>query len=350
MRLFTCPSCRRRVYFENSICLNCQAQIGYDCDSGEMQASPAPPGLRPCAGGAPHCNWLVDTAEPESRCRSCRLTELAPDLGDALLTDLWSRLEQAKRRLLYTLASSGLSWDGLRFAFPAVGMTGHDEGLITIALGEADDVEREQRRIALGEPYRTMIGHLRHESGHFYWDRLVRGSTWLDEVRTVFGDDRADYQASLAKHYKDGPPATWPQTHVTAYATAHPWEDWAETWAHYLHMVDAIELSKAYGMRLDQFAPPNFNNQLSSAADTFTALLSDWLPLTTFANSLNRSIGLHDWYPFILADSSLAKLRLVHRVIHAGAAIGACGDQVEHVTNAGLSRIQPRQSRGRMPV
>ncbi len=234
------------------------------------------------------------------------------------MQELWSRLEQAKRRLLYSLANLGLSWNGLRFAFPAVGTTGHADGLITIALGEADDVEREQRRIALGEPYRTMIGHLRHESGHFYWDRLVRDCVWLDEVRAVFGDDRADYKASLERHYRQGPPATWQQTYVTAYATAHPWEDWAESWAHYLHMVDAIELTKAYGVNLDQLAPHETDMRPVENSDDFSRLVSDWLPLTIFANSLNRSIGLHDWYPFVLGTPSLAKLKLVHRVIHGG--------------------------------
>src|SRR6202011_5238904 len=43
--------------------------------------------------------------------------------------------------------------------------------------------------------------------------------------------------------------ACW-RPHVTPYASAHPWEDFAETWAHYFHMVDTLETATAFGLRL----------------------------------------------------------------------------------------------------
>ena len=129
-------------------------------------------------------------------------------------------------------------------------LTGHADGVITVNIAEADDAERERRRTAMHEPYRTLLGHMRHESGHYYWDRLIAGTPELDEFRSLFGDERADYAASLSTYYERGAPADWQERFVSAYASAHPWEDWAETWAHYLHMVDTLETAAACGLSL----------------------------------------------------------------------------------------------------
>jgi len=58
-------------------------------------------------------------------------------------------------------------------------LTSHCNGLITLNIAEADDAERERRRVKFHEPYRTLLGHLRHEVAHYYWDRLIANSKWL---------------------------------------------------------------------------------------------------------------------------------------------------------------------------
>ena len=95
-------------------------------------------------------------------------------------------------------------------------MTGHENGIITIALAEADGFERERRRLEMGEPYCTLLGHFRHEVGHHFWDLLVRDGGQLQACRALFGDDSEDYQAALQRHYRDGPVPDWQQRYVSA--------------------------------------------------------------------------------------------------------------------------------------
>ena len=325
MRLFQCPSCAQLIFFENTACVRCGCQLGFVPETGSMVAAGAPGAPRHCQGGDPDCNWLVADGDQEQRCRACRSTIDHPPADGSQDAQRWGRLEQAKRRLLHTLLHLHLPLDGLTFSFPASGITGHAEGHITVVLPEADDAEREKRRTDLGEPYRTLIGHLRHESGHHFWDVLVSHAPCLDEVRACFGDERQDYAEALAAHYANGPQPGWEATHVSSYATSHPWEDWAETWAHYLHLVDALEIAAAYGLSLH---PQVADKPVKDATvhvdlehtqpDSFDGLLDAWFPLTYFANSLNRSIGLQDWYPFVLGPAVVAKLRLIHRIIEAG--------------------------------
>jgi hypothetical protein len=202
-------------------------------------------------------------------------------------------------------------------------MTGHNQGLITINIAEADPAERERMRGKMDESYRTILGHFRHESGHYYWDRLIRDSAWLQPFRDRFGDDRADYGKSLKTHYQNGPPADWKQRYVSAYASTHPWEDWAESWAHYLHIVDTLETAYQYGLVIS----PRAGNDGSRSAqhdfnaykeEDFDVLIDHWLPLTFALNSLNRSMGHEHAYPFVLAPAAIEKLRFVHQVV-AGA-------------------------------
>jgi hypothetical protein len=340
MRAFHCPRCGQLVFFENVACLRCGAALGFDPESREMVLAPAGRcGNQVLAG----CNWMLPAPEPEPgrRCRSCRLTRTRPndaDLGgDSRAGELFVRTEAAKRRLVFQLLElhlplvshhedpkSGLAFDFLvRHEAPI--MIGHESGVITIDLAESDDAYRERMRAELGEPYRTMLGHLRHEVGHYYWDVLVfRGGGALDGFRGLFGDERADYQRALEQHYDLGPPPGWANDHVSAYAAAHPWEDWAETWAHYLHIRDTLQTAAWYGVTVTGPPPPplgrDAGGEPSLAAapnrepqESFDDILADWLPLTYALNAINRSMGKDDLYPFVLSSTVIEKLRFVHQ-------------------------------------
>ena len=196
-------------------------------------------------------------------------------------------------------------------------MTGHDNGLITLNIAEADDAHRERTRTAMGEPYRTLLGHFRHEIGHYYFDRLVAGTPWLEPFRELFGDESADYAEALEAYYRDGAPADWEQSYISAYATMHPWEDWAETWAHYLLSSTCSTPRPPYGLALlpDDPNEPTLTDQTPVEDASFDNLMKRWFPLTYALNSLNRSLGLADAYPFTLAPKVIEKLRFVHKVI-----------------------------------
>jgi hypothetical protein len=198
--------------------------------------------------------------------------------------------------------------------------SGHDNGLITLNIAEADDAEREKRRVNLHEPYRTLLGHFRHESAHYYWDQLIANTPRLAPFRELFGDETQDYAAALQKHYNQGAPADWQKQWVSAYASSHPWEDWAETWAHYLHIVDTIETAASFGISL----APKHPAAKTMTADPkkvvrpgtgFDTILENWLPLTYALNSLNRGMGLPDLYPFVLSAPVTDKLHFIHETI-----------------------------------
>jgi hypothetical protein len=305
-------------------------------------ASLAGQSLRLCANYVAHqtCNWAVAGADDHALCRSCRLSHVIPDLSDPGVRLALYKLETAKRRLMFTLLGLKLpivSRDedpaGLSFEFkadpadpaaPRV-LTGHANGVITINLAEADDAERERRRQGLGEPYRTILGHMRHESGHYYWDRLIRNSASLEPFRAVFGDEQRDYGEALRQHYESGPPADWQSAFVTGYASSHPWEDWAETWAHYLHMVDALQTAADSGLvlkprRTDEPVLTRLPPTVVSGRMPFDRLIDSWFSLTYVLNNLNRSLGQPDGYPFVLSTSVVEKLRFVHDVVVASGA------------------------------
>ncbi len=355
MRLFACRSCGQMVFFENVCCTRCDAVLGFAPDDMQVHALEAagdgtwrPVGgdaaYRDCANRTDHqvCNWLVPVAEPEPFCIACRLNQTIPDLSVPGNRVLWHRLETEKRRLVYGLlrlglpvAAKRLDPRGLAFDFLAdvassfneTGRvtTGHEHGLITLNIAEADPVVRERMRSQMAEPYRTILGHFRHESGHYYWDRLVRDSDWQGEVRALFGDDTLNYGQALQQHYQAGPSPDWAERHVSAYAAAHPWEDWAETWAHYLHIVDTMETATAFGLAVrpkvvtsdDLAAVPLIDPYVEPA---FSVILDDWLPLTYALNCLNRSMGHEPLYPFMLATPVIEKLDLVHRIVRASSA------------------------------
>lgn len=354
MKTFHCQYCGNPIFFENVRCLQCGSALAFLPDRMAMAAiepvpqkknlwrrrlrarrTVSPLRYRLCINSTLHqaCNFAVPAADPNPLCVSCRQTRILPDLSVADNRDRWVRIEAAKRRLFYTLARLGLASpappngerDGPVFEFLADQpgqhvLTGHAAGVITLNVAEADDAERVRRRIAMHEPYRTLLGHLRHESGHYYWDRLVRDGGQLDAFRGVFGDETQDYALALQNHYaQGGAPAGWQERHVSAYATAHPWEDWAETWAHYLHMVDLMETAASYNTRLSM--PGNGSeieevlNPFETGRPDFDALVDQWVPVTLLVNSLNRSLGQEDAYPFALSTGALEKLRFVHEVI-----------------------------------
>ena len=355
MKIFQCQACDQPVSFESTECESCERRLGYVCAVHEMSAlEPSGNGLwhayahpgqkyRFCANaGWDACNWLVPDEEPSTYCTACRHNRTVPDLSIERNRKRWRQIEAAKHRLFYTLMRLGLPLadrqtysDGLGFDFlvdpaenqlagPPV-LTGHDNGLITLNIAEADDVERERRRALFGEFYRTLLGHFRHEVGHYFWNVLVRYDARLPVFRAIFGDESADYGAALQHHYANGPPLGWEDSYVSAYATAHPWEDFAETWAHYLHIVDTLETGSAFEIRLRPKlrngteladAPVDIDFDPYAAAD-FDALIKAWIPLTYAVNSLNRSMGQPALYPFKLTPAVIAKLAFVHERIDA---------------------------------
>jgi len=349
MKTFHCGKCGNLVFFENVSCERCSALLGYVPELSQICAfEPAGDGVWRClngeAAGALHrqchnyavqdvCNWMIPADAGDTLCASCELTRTTPFLATPNNRLYWWRLETAKRRALYTLAALDLpvvsrevdAEGGLQFDFlEDVGeervMTGHDNGLITMNIAEADDAHREKTRSEMSEPYRTLLGHFRHELGHYYFDQLVAGTRWTEPFRALFGDERADYAEALAAHYEQGAAQGWEQAYVSAYATMHPWEDWAETWAHYLHIVDTVDTAAACGLALkpSTAGEPVLTDQTPVEVSSFDSLMHRWYPLTYVLNSLNRSLGLADGYPFALSPKVVEKLRFVHEVVAAG--------------------------------
>jgi hypothetical protein len=346
--------CGQPVFFRNSSCLACGADLGYEVELGEVRSlQRAAVGelwhldgiddpvhaYRRCANFATvaGCNWLVEAADPQPLCRSCRLNRTIPDLTDPDNPRYWRAIENAKRRLVSQLLGLGLPVKSKDGEDPAHGvafdllrsppqgprvLTGHASGLITLNVEEADDAKREKIRHDLHEPYRTLLGHFRHEIGHYYWDRLIAGTRWQEDFRGLFGDERADYAAALKANYDNDPPADWATRHISAYASTHPWEDWAETWAHYLHVVDSLDTALGFGLTGDAIeidVEPYTRDDLYAPDDADAArtlsLLNGWLALTTVLNELARSLGQPDFYPFVLSRPVIRKLHFIDLVV-----------------------------------
>ncbi|MBV9538688.1 MAG: putative zinc-binding metallopeptidase [Acidisphaera sp.] len=345
MRLFTCPNCSQMLDFENTVCEQCGHHVGYcppavamlDAAHGSDLFGSGEDTWTLCAN-ARHdaCNWLVRSGDAGAYCRACAHNRTIPDISVPENLTRWQRLESAKRRLFYGLMrlrlplptrgddpQHGLAFDFLAelAAGPQV-MTGHDDGLITIALKEADDAERERMRAQMGELYRTPLGHFRHEVGHFYWDVLVRDGGELEEFRALFGDERRDYGQALREYYARAGHALMQNGFVSPYASSHPWEDFAETWAHYLHIIDALEMAAECGLRAapDAKHGPSLSADLRFdpyRADSAQQLLDRWLPLTFAVNNLNRAVGQPDLYPFVISREVVQKLEFVRRLVRA---------------------------------
>ena len=254
------------------------------------------------------------SADTWSSSRTRRACTAARGWGTAVRNGSWSRWTGTSR-LVYQLDDLGLPTDGLAFDLLSSAeepvTTGHADGVVTIDLAEGDDAHREALRVQLAEPYRTMLGHLRHETGHYYWTVLVEPSP--ARFRELFGDERADYAEALQRHYSSPAPVGWEQEYVSTYATAHPWEDWAESFAHYLHIRDTLQTAAAYGMQVHGRAP--LDSTPREDPDGFAEIVETWLPLTYALNAVNRSMGKDDLYPFVLSEAVLAKLAFVHDLV-----------------------------------
>ncbi|WP_277593157.1 zinc-binding metallopeptidase family protein [Pseudomonas chlororaphis] len=344
--------CGQSLFFRNSQCLACSAALGYqpeqsrlsslqpgpEVDTWLLDVDPQAGLFRRCANldTPAACNWLLPAYGAGTLCMACRLNRTIPDLGVAENPERWRKVEIAKRRLVAQLVSLGLPLiaktedeeAGLAFDFLGVDrqgkapMTGHANGLITLDIKEADDAYREQVRVQMHEPYRTLLGHFRHEVGHYYWDRLIADSHWLEPCRALFGDERASYAEALDRHYQQGAPNDWSQAYVSAYATMHPWEDWAETWAHYLHMMDAVDTALGFGMSAREmdfdyqpFPLDTLYDPQHPGGPAFLSFVNAWIELAGMLNELSRSMGQPDFYPFILPPAVIAKLHFIHLVI-----------------------------------
>lgn len=346
MRDFTCPNCGQHLAFENSVCLSCGSAVGFSLEA--MAFLVIAPG-----GGAGHdgsvdpqlyqlcanshlaeCNWLVRVEPIQQLCGSCVLTRTRPRDDDPVALSAFAEAERAKRRLvaeLYELKLPvigldrdphyGLAFDLLSSAGHSV-VTGHDNGIITVDLAEGDDLHREEMRVNMDEPYRTLLGHFRHEIGHYYFFRLVEPhADFQASFRQLFGDPDVDYQAAIDRHYQQGPLGGWEQRYVSAYATMHPAEDWAETFAHYLHIRSTLDTAAAYGL-----APATGTYQRKVLGPSaFDTIIGMWLPLAWSLNMVNRSMGKPDLYPFVLPPTVIEKMRLVHRVLDETARQSAGG-------------------------
>jgi hypothetical protein len=344
MKLFTCQACENVLYFENRTCGRCGHTLGYDPERQTLLALKTEgSAFRAFDGGSRRffclnagqegCNWLLPENQDQGFCLACRHNGTVPDLSITSNLAGWRQLEAAKRRLFYSLLrwrlplrtrredpTHGLIFNFLADTSAAKVMTGHENGVITIALAEADEIERERRRVEMGEPYRTLLGHLRHEIGHHYWDLLVRDADQLAACRLLFGDDSQDYQEKLQRHYRDGPPADWHSRFVSAYASVHPWEDFAETWAHYLHIIDTLEMAGNFGIQVR--AAAGESEQLSAqinfdpyTVSDFDSIVRSWLPFVFAMNSVSRAIGARDMYPFVLAPPVIEKLTFIHGLV-----------------------------------
>ena len=348
MKLFTCRTCGQTIHFDNRLCVRCGAALGFVAEDVTLHALvPAGENLwAPGEGGALYrfcdnavngvCNWLVPADGPHAFCEACRHNRIVP-VTDARGLERWRRIGLAQRHLFYSL----LRWNlprptreedpagGLVFDFLAdeldqngnvvsAAMTGHEAGLISLRAAEADDEVRESVRVSMNEPYRSLLGHFRHETGHFYWAQLVRDAATLEEARRLFGDERADYAAALQRNYDEGPPADWQQHFISTYASSHPAEDFAECWAHFFHIVDTLETARAFGLNTDPKGHEELEAEVSF--DPYRApdagrLVEAWIPLSVALNAIQRSMGQPDSYPFVLPPPVVEKLDFINRLV-----------------------------------
>lgn len=336
MRDFHCPNCGQRLAFENSACLACGSSLGFSLDQMALlvianhnqdsshAGAVAANEYQLCANlHVAECNWLVPAGIPGALCESCGLTIERPNDNDSVGLPEFARAEAAKRRLVAELhelklpiigrnqdPDYGLAFRLLSSAHEKV-ITGHENGVITLDLAEGDDVHREQLRVEMEEPYRTLLGHFRHEVGHYYYYRLIRTPEYLQRFNELFGDPDASYQDALDRHYSQGAPDGWEETYVSSYATMHAAEDWAETFAHYLHIRDTLDTSASCGLAP---AAATFDRP-PLGPSAFPTIIEMWLPLSWSLNMVNRSMGHDDLYPFVLPPAVLDKMQFVHTVI-----------------------------------
>jgi len=346
MKLYKCSKCNNPLYFENTTCLKCSSPLGFDPQILELRTlqvgktsgtfsdlKDPKKSYRYCSNeqyGV--CNWLVPHDAKEDLCTACVLNRTIPPLTEENLV-LWRRIERAKHRLVYSLLrlrlpvlpkendeGPGLAFDFLTTLNPEEKiMTGHYEGLITLNIQEADETQRVMNKEHLGERYRTLLGHFRHEIGHYYWDLRLKDNPDLTHFRELFGDDSLSYEEALKRYYELGAPPNWMDQFISPYASSHPWEDWAESWSHYLHMMDTLETAYYFGItvhpiRTDTEVMNADINKDPYTLKDFAAVFEMWLPITFAINSLSRSMGHSDFYPFVIPPPVIAKMKFIHNL------------------------------------
>ena len=343
MKVFECGHCNHPLFFESNICGNCGHFCGYRDDDRKMLTFDTLSAMlisdrekieyKYCKNkDYSVCNWLLRKDDEHDYCSACQLNRTIPNLSDKKNFPKWQNLEVAKHRLIYQLQKTGLDLpskmvnnNGVCFDFIAKKnnskvMTGHANGVITILLREADSVSREQIRKNLEEPYRTLIGHLRHEVGHYFWERLVfNNEDILAAFRSIFGNEEANYSDALQTYYEKGTSHNWQDAFISKYATSHPWEDWAETWAHYLHIMDMVET--AHFFRLNVNPTGNLENMKAEvtfdpyAVKDFETIINTSVPLSFAVNSINRAMGIPDVYPFVISQKVIRKMTFIHELL-----------------------------------
>jgi hypothetical protein len=347
MKLYTCSNCHSLIYFENNICLHCGYSLGFDANALSLitlvsgsnnifsNIQNQKEAFRFCKNAEyGTCNWLIHSSQETDFCRACELNRVIPALISDENLKRWKNIEIAKHRLVYSLLRLRLPVSkkndneetGIAFDFLADTsqkdrvFTGHDNGTITLNIEEADEAARVRHKLDLGERYRTLLGHFRHEIGHYYWEILIKNTDALEKYRSLFGNEERDYAEALEMYYKNGAPPDWSDHFISPYATSHAWEDWAETWAHYLHMMDTLETAFSFGIRIQpDMVQDTKRIQASIQQDPydmtdFSQIIKWWLPLTFAVNSLNRSMGHSDFYPFVISAPVVEKLRFIHEL------------------------------------
>ena len=313
MKAFRCRVCDHPLYFENSVCVSCGSELGFSREEAAIVPLEGSGRFRCRHFALTGCTWLTDVEG--GQCSACDLTRVRPHDADPTGLANYPAAEQAKRHLVFELdrlgfpvvgkdvdPDRGLAFDLLSSVAENV-VIGHADGVITIDLAESEDAHREQVRARLAEPYRTMLGHFRHEVGHYVQWQLVRDDERTARCRELFGDETADYQQAIDRHYAEGPPEDWAEAYLSTYATMHPFEDFAETFAHHLHICDTLETAREYGL-----TPVGPVSAFSSFRDVVAGV---WIPLAEALNMINRSMGKDDLYPFVIPPPVLDKLEFV---------------------------------------
>lgn len=318
MRSFACRVCQSPLFFENSVCVSCGTALGFSraehdivpVDEAGQYVDSAGLVWHVCSNlNVSGCTWLAPLEG--GQCSACDLTRTRPSEADPEGTAQFPEAEAAKRHLVVELDVLGFDISGLVFDMLSSSdvagedvVIGHADGVITLDLAETDDARRERIRQELGEPYRTLLGHLRHEVGHYIESQLVNADhpERLARGRELFGDETVAYQVAIDRHYAQGPPADWADSHISTYATMHPFEDFAETFAHYLHISDTCDTAAAHGLVMVDLAAFGRFRDLVRAV---------WVPLSVALNQINRSMGKGDVYPFVIPAPVLDKLDFV---------------------------------------
>lgn len=320
MKRFYC-TCGNEIFFDNRFCNACDDTVGFIPERQIFINPFVQPGYRLCQySESLDCNWLIHNSDSNSQCCACRLTRTIPNLAVNNNFQRWAKLEATKRRAFYMLLrlklaipdralygkDSPLLFDFLedQRANPEANLdfvyTGHANGIITMNVAEADDSYRCAAQELMNEAYRTLLGHFRHELGHFYWLQLAKNPLQLAAFRALFGDERQDYATTLEQFYVNGATENWQNQYISSYASSHPLEDWAETWAHYLHISETLETACAYHLLNDESVQTDFHHWLSA-----------WMQFSVTLNALNRSMGTSDPYPFVISETVKRKLQFI---------------------------------------